>query len=109
MAFPYVFEYFFCSATTDNPDLNTCVSYLSQITQGNSDDLDICHKTEKFCFKNLLELLGDNVIVTYYIIFYKTQTHKNIKLKTKDTINLRWFTVRQKYIILLKKIFQFET
>lgn len=71
--------------------------------------MDICHKTEKLCFKNLLELLGDNVIVTYYIIFYKTQTYKNIKLKTKDTINLSWFIVRQRYIILLKKVFQFET
>jgi len=29
------------------------VPYLSQIAQDNSDELDMCHKTEKFCFKNL--------------------------------------------------------
>lgn len=55
--------------------------YLSQITQENSDEFDLCHKPEKFCFRNLLELLGDNVIVTYYIIIYKIQTHKNTEIK----------------------------
>lgn len=72
---------FLCSTTTDHPDLNIYVSNLSQITQENSDELDICHKTEKSCFKNLLELLGDNIIITYYSIIYKIQTHKTTEIK----------------------------
>lgn len=57
------------------------LSYLSQITQRNSDELDICHKYEKFYFKNLLGLQGDSIIVTYYIIFYKILTDKNTENK----------------------------
>lgn len=85
---------FFCSTTTDNSDLSIYLSYLSRITQRNSDELGICHKVEKLCFKNLLGLQGDNFIVTYYIIFYKI-LKKPQKIKPNDIVNLRRFIVRQ--------------